>query len=53
LIYAGIVLVYAGFFLGFICPVCGTRHVCPGGQVSTRLRKTMGIEDRGAGGMIR
>jgi hypothetical protein len=39
LIYAGIVLVYAVSFLGFICPACATRHVCPGGQTSTKLRE--------------
>jgi hypothetical protein len=35
--YIVIVTFYAGSFLGFICPVCGTRHVCPGGQTSTKL----------------
>jgi hypothetical protein len=44
LAYVGIVLVYAIAFLGLICPVCGTRHVCPGGQASTRLRKMIGRE---------
>jgi hypothetical protein len=39
LIYIAIVLFYAAGFLGFICPVCGTRHVCPGGQTSTKLRE--------------
>ncbi|MBN1538430.1 MAG: hypothetical protein JW908_16970 [Anaerolineales bacterium] len=39
LIYIGIVLVYAVGFMGYICPVCATRHVCPGGQTSTKLRK--------------
>lgn len=39
LAYVGIVLVYAAAFLGLICPACGTRHVCPGGQVSTKLRQ--------------
>jgi hypothetical protein len=37
LAYLGIVLLYAIGFLGWICPVCGTRHVCPGGQASTQL----------------
>jgi hypothetical protein len=41
LIYLGIVVVYAASFLGLICPACGTRHVCPGGQTSTRLRETL------------
>ena len=39
LAYLGIVLIYAVSFLWLICPVCGTRHVCPGGQTSTKLRK--------------
>jgi hypothetical protein len=39
LIYLGIVLVYAVNFLWLICPVCGTRHVCPGGQTSTKLKE--------------
>jgi hypothetical protein len=38
LIYLGIVLAYASSFLWLICPVCGTRHICPGGQTSTKLR---------------
>jgi hypothetical protein len=38
LAYLGIVLVYAALFLWFICAVCATRHVCPGGQASSRLR---------------
>ena len=38
LIYLGIVAVYALCFLLLICPVCGTRHVCPGGQTATQLR---------------
>jgi hypothetical protein len=36
--YLGIVLVYSACFLWFICPVCATRQVCPGGQVSTKIR---------------
>ena len=36
LAYIVIVIFYAASFLGFICPVCGTRHVCPGGQTSTK-----------------
>ena len=38
LTYLGIVLVYAASFLWMICPVCDTRHVCPGGQTSMKLR---------------
>jgi hypothetical protein len=41
LIYLGIVLVYAGSFLWLICPACETRHVCPGGQTSTKLREKL------------
>jgi hypothetical protein len=37
LAYVAIVGVYAVMFLGFICPVCGTRHVCPGGQTSEMI----------------
>jgi hypothetical protein len=37
LIYCVIVAFYGASFLGFICPVCGTRYVCPGGQTSTKL----------------
>lgn len=40
--YLGIVVVYALCFLLFICPVCGTRHVCPGGQTAVKLRKSIG-----------
>jgi hypothetical protein len=39
LAYLGIVLIYAASFLWLICPVCATRHVCPGGQTSTKLRE--------------
>jgi hypothetical protein len=38
LIYLGIVAVYTLCSLLFICPVCGTRHVCPGGQTAMQLR---------------
>jgi hypothetical protein len=44
LVYLGIVVVYAASFLGLICPACGTRHVCPGGQTSTRLREMLAKE---------
>ena len=37
--YLGIVLVYTACFLWLICPVCGTRRVCPGGQTATKLRE--------------
>jgi hypothetical protein len=40
-VYLGIVIVYALFFLRFICPVCGTRHVCPGGQTAVKLWKSI------------
>jgi hypothetical protein len=36
--YLGIVVAYAASFLWLICPACGIRDVCPGGQASTRLR---------------
>ena len=38
LAYLGIVVAYAASFLWLICPACGIRHVCPGGQASTKLR---------------
>lgn len=37
--YSGIVLLYTILFMLFICPVCGTRNVCPGGQSALPLRK--------------
>ena len=48
LIYIGIVAVYALCFLLFICPVCATRHVCPGGQTAMQLRdqiKKQGVQE--------
>jgi hypothetical protein len=45
LAYLGIVLLYAIGFLGWICPVCGTRHVCPGGQTSTKLIEAVRRKD--------
>ena len=44
LTYLGVVLIYAVSFLWLICPVCGTRHVCPGGQTSTKLREMIAGE---------
>ena len=44
LAYLGIVLIYAACFLWWICPVCGTRHVCPGGQTATKLREMLAKE---------
>lgn len=41
LAYLGIVVVYAVAFLWWICPVCATRQVCPGGKAATKLRETM------------
>jgi hypothetical protein len=38
LIYLGVVAIYALCFMLFICPVCGTRHVCPGGQTAIQLK---------------
>jgi len=42
IVYLGIVVAYAASFLWFICPACGTRHICPGGQASTRVRALLG-----------
>jgi hypothetical protein len=36
--YIGLVVVYGSMFTLFICPVCGTRHICPGGQTAVKLR---------------
>ncbi|MBN1661470.1 MAG: hypothetical protein JXA93_23965 [Anaerolineae bacterium] len=41
LIYLGIVVVYAASFLWLICPVCATRHACPGGQVAMKMRRAI------------
>jgi hypothetical protein len=41
LAYLGIVVVYAAAFLWWICPVCATRQVCPGGQAATKLRQVI------------
>ena len=38
LAYLGIVALYTILFMLFICPVCGTRHICPGGQSAMALR---------------
>jgi hypothetical protein len=43
LVYLGVVAVYALCFLLYICPACGARHVCPGGQTAMRLK---GKEDQ-------
>ena len=42
LVYLGIIVIYAAFFLWLICPVCETRKVCPAGQTSTLLRNSCG-----------
>jgi len=36
--YIGIVVVYCLLFTLFICPVCGTRHICPGGQAAVKMK---------------
>jgi len=41
LAYLGIVVAYAAAFLWWICPVCATRQVCPGGQAATKLRRVI------------
>ena len=40
-VYLMIVLVYAFIFLGWVCPVCATRRLCPGGQLAERIRKAI------------
>ncbi len=42
LAYIGIVVVYGSVFTLFVCPVCGTRHICPGGQAAVKLREKIG-----------
>ena len=37
--YIGIVILYWVVFTLYICPVCGTRHICPGGQMSVKIRE--------------
>ena len=39
LLYVAIVGVYAAGFLLFICPICETRYVCPGGQTALKLKE--------------
>jgi len=39
LAYIGIVVVYGVVFMLYVCPVCGTRHVCPGVQAAIKLRE--------------
>jgi hypothetical protein len=39
--YLAIVTVYAGAFLLFVCPVCATRQVCPGGQTAMKLSEIL------------
>jgi hypothetical protein len=41
LLYIGMVVVYWLLFTLFICPVCGTRHVCPGGQTAVKMREAI------------
>ena len=40
-VYTGIVIVYLVLFNLFICPVCATRHICPGGQMAVKIRKKL------------
>jgi hypothetical protein len=42
LAYTGIVVVYGVLFTLYICPVCGTRHICPGGQMAVKLKEVLG-----------
>jgi hypothetical protein len=39
--YVVIVVAYGVLFMLFICPVCGTRHICPGGQTAVKLREAI------------
>jgi len=42
LVYIGIAVVYWVVFTLNICPVCGTRHVCPGGQAAVKISEKLG-----------
>jgi hypothetical protein len=39
LAYVGIVVVYGVMFTLYVCPVCDTRFVCPGGQAAIKLKE--------------
>lgn len=39
--YVGIVIAYWVVFTLYICPVCGTRHICPGGQLAVKIREKL------------
>ncbi len=39
--YLGVVVAYGLFFTLFICPVCGTRHICPGGQAAVKIQEAI------------
>jgi len=39
--YIGIVIVYWVLFTLNICPVCGTRHICPGGQMAIKIEEKL------------
>jgi hypothetical protein len=39
--YIGIVVVYWVLFTLYVCPVCGTRYVCPGGQMAIKIRENL------------
>ncbi len=41
-IYFGIVLLYFTGMMLLICPFCGARDACPGGQTSTKIMETFG-----------
>jgi len=39
--YAGIVLAYTAVFMLWVCPVCATRSICPGGQAAVGMRSSV------------
>jgi hypothetical protein len=43
--YLVVVGVYGFGFMRYICPVCATRHVCPGGQSSMKLNEMLGSKN--------
>ena len=37
--YMGVIVVYWLVFMLFVCPVCATRNICPGGQMALSMWK--------------
>ena len=39
LVYIVVVIIYGSLFTLFICPLCATRHICPGGQAAVKIQE--------------